>query len=242
MMRRKIVTPCKCDTGKVNLSTAFCKIEFKNGNLSISGVIGPYSNGNAAGSCGQCIDEIRNGTPDFGWNEKMLNRFCDIWEEWHLNDLRPYCKHQKELGWDELAKEKVMLYNYTLSREGMDKKKSAEKVALDALRNHTVFTPTDEQTKYANLQYSITTHEELTGEMEKLYEPKKPIYMGDKGATEVEILGWLKPDQHPDGILCKPCPVCGYKYGASWFKEEVPSNVIEWLFNLPDAIREPAWI
>ena len=107
-MMRKIVTPCKCDTGRANPSTAFCKIEFQNGNLSISGVIGPYSNGDAAGSCGQCIDEIRNGTPDFGWNEKMLNRFCDIWEEWHLNDLRPYCKHQKELGWDELAKEKVM--------------------------------------------------------------------------------------------------------------------------------------
>lgn len=238
---KKIISPCICDTyeGKAK---SFAKIKFENGTLSISGAIGPKRNGNAKGSCGQCIDEIRKGTPDSGWSQEMLNRFCDIWEEWHLSDMRPYCKHQKELGWDKLAKKKVVLYNYTLCSEALDKQKEAEKKAIEALKSGTVFTPTEEQVRYANLPYSITSYQKLTGEMEKLYKPRKPIYGGDKGATEIKTLGWIRPEEHPDGILCRPCPVCGYKYGSAWIREEVPKDVIEWLFSLPDSTEKPAWV
>lgn len=238
---RKIINPCTCDTYEGE-AKGFCKIKFEEGRLSISGVIGPKRNGNAKGSCGQCVDEIRNGTPAPEWNQEMLNRFCDIWDEWHLNDMRPYCQHQKALGWDRLARKEVVLYNYTLRREAMDKQKGAERAAIEALKNGTVFAPTDEQVRYANLPHSITTHEELVGEMEEIYKPRKPLYMGDKGATEIKTLGWLKPEEHPDGILCKPCPVCGYKYGTSWKKEDIPKDVIEWLFSLPEATEKPAWI
>lgn len=238
---KKIISPCICDTYE-GRAKGFCKIEFEDGRLSISGVIGPKRNGNAKGSCGQCVDEIRNGMPDSGWNQEMLNRFCDIWNEWHLNDMRPYCQHQKALGWNRLARKEVVLCNYTLRREAMDKQRGAERAAIESLKNGTVFAPTDEQVRYANLQYSITTHDKLTGEMKELYEPRKPIYTGDKGATEIKTLGWLKPEEHPDGILCKPCPVCGYKYGTSWRKEEVPKDIIEWLFSLPEATEKPAWV
>lgn len=229
---RKIINPCICDTyeGKAE---GFCKIEFEDGRLSISGVIGPKRNGNAKGSCGQCVDEIRKGIPAPEWNQEMINQFCDIWNEYHLNDMRPYCQHQKALGWDRLARKEVMLYNYTLCREAINKQRDAERTAIEALKNGTVFAPTDEQVRYANLPHSITTHEKLTGEMEELYKPRKPIYTGDKGASEIKTLGRLKPEEHPDGILCKPCPVCGYKYGTSWKKEDVPKEVIEWLFSLP---------
>lgn len=74
------------------------------------------------------------------------------------------------------------------------------------------------------------------------YKPKKPIYNGDKGPVEVKTLGWLRPEEHPDGLLCRPCPVCGYKYGSAWKKEEVPQDVINWLFNLPDTTVQPAWV
>ena len=43
------------------------------------------------------------------------------------------------------------------------------------------------------------------------------------------MLGWLKPEEHPEGLLCRPCPVCGYRYGTSWVREEVPQDVIDWL-------------
>ena len=174
---KKIINPCKClvytSSGTEVLRNAFCKIEYNEseGRLSITGVIAPTRNGNALGSAGQCVDEIRGGTPTDDWNKEMLNKFCDIWDRWHLNDLRPYCNHQKELGWNIIASKKV----------------------------------------------NISTH-------------------------ETKSLGWLRPDEHPEGILTKPCPVCGYKYGTAWLKEEVPEDVIKWLSDLPETKITPAWV
>ena len=31
--------------------------------------------------------------------------------------------------------------------------------------------------------------------------------------------------EHEKGVLCKPCPVCGYKFGSAWRKEEIPEDV-----------------
>lgn len=238
---KKIINPVSCEIGG-RFERGFCKIEFSEGKLSISGVIGPRSNGDCRGSCGQCVDEIREGTPAEGWTKEMVNRFCDLWEKWHLNDMRPYCPHQKELGWDKLAGKRVTLYNYRLNRMAFDKKKAAENAALDALRRGETFSPTEEQVLFATIPYSVKLPEEISGENALYYEPKKPLFPGDERATEVKTLGWLKPDEHPDGILCKPCPICGYKYGTSWLKEEVPADVIDWLFALPDTTVRPAWV
>lgn len=238
----KIINPCKCEIYNGNQYNAFVEIIYKDGKLSMHGVVGPKRNGNCYGSCGQCVDEIRKGNPTDDWTKEMLDKLCDIWDKWHLNDMRPYCEHQKKLGWDKLAGKKVTLYNYRLTIEAIKKQKEAEKAALNALKEGKTFTPTAEQIKYATLPYFMKTHEELTGELAELYEPKKPLYVGDNSFEETKTLGWLRPEEHPDGILCKPCPICGYKYGSSWKKEEVPQEVIDWLFNLPDTKVEPAWV
>ena len=113
---RKVVNPCQClvwnqrGTGQY-LVPAYAKIEYKDGKLSICGVVGPRSNGDCAGSAGQCVEAIREGSPVGYWTAEMLTKFCDIWDKWHLNDMRPYCEHQKALGWDKLATKKVTLYN-----------------------------------------------------------------------------------------------------------------------------------
>lgn len=238
---KKIINPVRCEING-RFERGFCKIEFSEGKLSISGVIGPRSNGDCRGSFGQCVDEIREGAPAEGWTREMVYQFCDIWKKWHLNDMCPYCPHQKELGWNELAVKRVTLYNYRLNGMACNKKKAAENAALNALRNGETFSPTKEQMFFATLPYSAQFPKEISGENALYYEPKKPLYPGDEGATEVTALGWLKPDEHPDGILCKPCPVCGYKYGTSWLKEEVPADVIDWLFALPDTTVRPAWV
>lgn len=49
-------------------------------------------------------------------------------------------------------------------------------------------------------------------------------------------------ENDPRGILCKPCPVCGYEYGSGWQKVEVPQEVIDWLMALPDTEKKPAWV
>ena len=99
---KKIISPCLCkvytSSGNEATARAFCEIQFENGRLSITGVIGPLRSGGHRGSAGQCVDEIREGCPCDEWTREMLDKFCSIWDEWHLNDIRPYCKHQKELG------------------------------------------------------------------------------------------------------------------------------------------------
>lgn len=70
----------------------FCKVEFKDGKLSIVGVEGPLPSGNAIGGCGQIDmhlrDNIQSIKPAPGWNINMLRRFFAIWQEWHLNDMQ----------------------------------------------------------------------------------------------------------------------------------------------------------
>jgi len=237
---KKIVNPSKCAIWNGKKYNAFAKIIFEDGKLSISGVIGPKSNGNCYGGTGQCVDEISKGTPTKEWTDEMLQKFCDIWKEYHLNDMRPYCEHQKALGWREIAKKKVTIYNYTLTHEAFDRKRAAEKSALDALRKGETFTPTEEQIKYAILALSFKSGEELSENQKKYYELKKATSYSP--STEEKILGWTHPEEHPEGILGKPCPVCGYKYGTSWKKEEVPEEIIKWLFDLPETKVQPAWV
>lgn len=150
---RKIINPCKCDVGYSNHAyyDAFVEIIYEDGRLSLHGVIGPMVRGDCRGSCGQCQNEIRQGIPKAPWTKEMLDKLCDIWDRWHLNDMRPDCEHQRALGWKWVP--------------------------------------------YKN-----------------------------------------------DEIIGKPCPVCGYKYGTDWLKEEVPADVIEWLGQLPESEIEPAWV
>lgn len=138
---KKIISPCLCkvytSSGNEATARAFCKIQFENGRLSITGVIGPLRSGGYRGSAGQCVDEIREGCPCDEWTREMLDKFCSIWDEWHLNDMRPYCKHQKELGWDKLAVTPVTLYHYRLNSKTLRRQESMKKKLVeDALRWH----------------------------------------------------------------------------------------------------------
>jgi hypothetical protein len=59
---------------------------------------------------------------------------------------------------------------------------------------------------------------------------------------ERKTAGWTTPDEHPEGLLGKPCSLCGYRYGSAWNKESVPDDVLAWLYNLPDTKITPAWV
>jgi hypothetical protein len=59
---------------------------------------------------------------------------------------------------------------------------------------------------------------------------------------ETKTSSWVYPKEHPEGELTKPCPVCGYKYGSLWLKEEVPAEVIAFLGSLPELDMIPAWV
>ena len=77
----------------------FCSIKFEGGRLSITGVEGPMSSGNAIGSCGQ-IDVAYSADDEWsfaaGWNPAVLSRFAERWSRWHLNDMRAGSPRQEE--------------------------------------------------------------------------------------------------------------------------------------------------
>jgi len=154
----RIINPGSTANGQM-----FLKIKFENKRLSITGVIGPLSNGDCRGNCGQIIDklsDLHQYTP--GYSPELCGKLREAWERWHLNDMRPGCEHQR--AWD-------------------------------------------------------------AGER-----------LGEK------LAGWTYPAEHPKGLLMKPCPDCGYKYGSAWLHEDVPGGVIEFLFSLPESRLSPAWV
>jgi hypothetical protein len=56
-------------------------------------------------------------------------------------------------------------------------------------------------------------------------------------------LGWTYEEHHnPDTYEGEACPICGYEIGSSWFKEEIPENVIDFVKTLPDADQQPPWV
>ena len=92
------------------------------------------------------------------------------------------------------------------------------------------FTFKEKEKELYSLSYSITTDSETPPDGYK-FESK-----------EEKTTGWLTQEEHPEGVLSKPCPVCGYKYGSAWRFEEVPAEVIDWLKSLPDTKITPAWV
>jgi hypothetical protein len=164
----KVVNPGKIEIGG-RLREMFVSIELRsNGELSICGVVGPWHSGNCAGSCGQCDEQLENiSVFHKGWSKAKTKRLRQVWNDWHLNYMRPGCVHQAE--WD-------------------------------------------------------------TGKVLEMPDERK------------ENAGWVTPGEHPEGLLGKPCPVCGYEYGSAWNKEDVPDTVLDWLYKLPDTRKTPAWV
>lgn len=167
-MKEKIVRAGKVPEYKRNgspvFANVFCRVTLHdNGRLSITGVVGPLKSGNAYGSCGQIVDTLRDPAfvPRDGFNAR---RFADVWDRWHLNDMRAGSPAQE-----------------TYIREHLNDGKRREYPEVCAL---------------------------------------------------LESAG-LNPD-----------PETGYRYGSAWMREEVPADVIAWLFSdaVPVTDVAPAWV
>ena len=220
----KIINP-----GVVKKGQLFCKIEYKKEVLSISGLIGPKKNGNCTGSCGQIYDDMKiiNFTKE--WSQKKLEKFIKVWKQWHLNDMNPNCEHQTiENGFN--PEKEVNIYSYILNTEIWTKQNSIKKLIEKEIIENKKCEISEEMQNILKLPLSFETH------IEKDY----PFYRLKEVKTQ--RLAWLKSNEHPEGCLCKPCPICGYKYGTKWIKKEVPFDVLKWLQDLPETNINPAWI
>ncbi len=221
--------------GRTPDGSLFVKIEYTHPRLSLSGVVAPMANGDARGGCGQVLDELDRLTSyTHDWSPALARRLKELWERWHLNDLRAGCEHQRSDPAHD-TKKPVTLQPYSWSPQFHDWRRRAEEGKLS---------PED----YATFRNIVPTVRALTIDYRR---PKYPT----PEAVEALIRGWIKPDkpemktagwvdyrEHPDGLLSKPCPVCGYQYGSKWLLEEVPEEVLGELRNLPETTVKPAWV
>jgi len=210
----------------------FVEIEYRDGRLSIVGVEGPKSNGDCKGGCGQVgisIDIQPNA--EEGWDAGKVGKLRMVWDRWHLNDMRAGCKHQRK-AWNTQAPIEVV--SYRLSREGWELKKEAEKEAFAAAREgrDAGLSDTGKALLAKDVLLPAYSPPDADSPLSGLCEVEK---------RETKAAGWVYPSEHPDGLLMKPCEVCGYKYGSAWLKEPVPSAVLGFLRRLKDTNYHYAW-
>lgn len=77
-------------------------------------------------------------------------------------------------------------------------------------------------------------HQETAGWQDRPIDPSKPtnaygVHFPGQHSASWNMLAWVRPDEHPAGLLGAPCPTCGYKYGSAWTKRELPADVIAWV-------------
>jgi len=82
---------------------------------------------------------------------------------------------------------------------------------------------------------------------ERPIDPSKPLdvygkHCGPNGPTTWNMLTWVTRKDHPKGLMCEPCPTCGYKHGTAWLHEPVPDEVLSYLGGLPSTDKQPAWV
>lgn len=86
------------DLGMSDYGRVWVTVKWNGTRLSLIGVEGPRKDGNAKGSYGQIVASLREDIRN-GWTREAIDRLAEIWERWHLNDMRAGCEHQRAAGW-----------------------------------------------------------------------------------------------------------------------------------------------
>ena len=212
----------------------YVEVVYKDGKLSLHGVEGPLPNGNCVGSCGQ-IDmhlDVKDIIPSARWTRPMITRLLEIWKEWHLNDMKAGCEHQRA-SWNISKVLTVTEYSWTTQYHALVKKASAGELSVRKYREF--------QKLAAKVTMVTIASNRAKYESELIKELLDEGWI-KAGKTEEKIAGHVYPHEHPEGILTKPCEVCGYKYGSAWLRVEVPESVLQELLDFPETDKQPAWI
>ena len=194
---------------------AFVTIKIENGNVSFDG-----SSTNQGGQM-QDILKPRN---------KYEKALIAMWNRWHLNDMHAGCIHQRKL-WNLDRKETVTEYAPTMklySRQEKLEKLIKEKLIRGGIVYLGPLSRTLLSLRWCNDITILTIPEYFRKQYKVHKQEKKPVCH-------------ISQKEHPEGLLCKPCPVCGYKYGTDWLKEELPSKIevaIEYLVNKINEMRK----
>lgn len=161
---------------------------------------------------GQCVDTVAAYFP----NDKLAARMVEVWQRWHLNHMRPGCEHQRAV--DTTRKVEVVTYN--LTTEASYQRTQAIEFAAKAAANGVTPDLSDTDRALIHLvDWFKDRHQppDADSPLSGCYEVRK---------REEKAVGWVTQEEHPDGMLSRPCDVCGYAYGSRWLKEELPPEIV----------------
>ncbi len=192
------------------------EIELNDGRLSICGTVWdkyrtPKTEKTLI-SCGQCVDECRGIIPD---------ELIDIWEKWHLNDMRAGCEHQRKL--DPYREIQVTEFRPSSAWHAMSRKATRGELSAEEYAHYSEFSPLVDAV-YVGFDAPLYPFDHVQEHMRRGYvEAKEPT---------MKSANWVSYKTHPEGMLSRPCAECGYKYGSAWLKEALPEEVIEYINKL----------
>lgn len=177
---------------------------------------------------GQCVDEVAALFP----KDKQAQRMAEVWELYHLNDMKAYSPAMKAAGWDKLAEKKVLGFEFVRDDATSKLAQKAEEKAKEAARMGRAFSPSAEEQAALNTPYSVKVWV-LEGEPEpkapERMERARDLWGHNKGGLkhpEGKTLGWLSPEEHPQGLLGRKLkPEDAEGYGQKWWKHEIPADV-----------------
>lgn len=201
----------------------YVEVSYANGRLSLVGNIGNDSFGQISKP-----DFTRFAHP---WNQELAGQLWTIWDRWHLNDMRAGCEHQRNNpSWD--IHKKVTVHKYGWTTDFYKMRRLAEAGKMDA-ESYEEYKMQAELVRECTLGLNSPKYPQNA----KVQDALARGLIEEKG-TEEKIANWVDYREHPDGLLSKPCPECGYKYSSQWLFEEVPSDVIQWFNDVTKQIGE----
>ena len=226
-------------TGAELLAPLWVKVLYIDGRLSITGVHGPLRNGEAHGDCGQVTERLAEllqfpAQIRVEGGAETVRRLLEIWQRWHLNDMRAYCEHQIAIhNWD--IEERVQLWRWQLDSSLFSLQRKIKDAAQGQLMAGQTVSYSAHELELLRKPLSAWTHDD---------QPPSDGYKLD--TTTVVPVSSLWPMEelgksslftlehcHPKGILGKPCPTCGHKWGSAWLREDVPEEVLQFLASMP---------
>lgn len=245
------------NTGEETLLPLWITVEYANkggrGRLSITGVHGPMTNGDCHGSCGQCTDTLRDlaegpeeninmyydGTGD---KKAFVRWLLEVWDAWHLNDMRAACEHQEKVHkWDPC--EALTVYRWELTSDVLSKQNQIKRLADERLLAGESVQLSEEERELLNRPFWFYAYDEDARPEGYVLKDTKQSSAGQLHPLEhAKGKGWPTREHcHPKGLLCKPCPTCGHAYGSKWLYTPVPEDVLACLASLPDQYESYPW-
>lgn len=163
---------------------------------------------------GQCIDDIYNDFKHELSNISLYKNIMGLWRKWHLNDMHPDCIHQRELGWSDI----LLDDSRPKTQDNMASWTYPKRQGLELLGYKL----------YEFIPFNFVIGGEYNSyikiSMHKIKNLVKKLFKVDVWRDESKA--------HAKGVMGKPCPVCGYKYGTSWVHEPISNQDLDLIMEL----------